>query len=306
MIPTVSPSAQLFLADISNVQSEIDTAERQLSSGLKISQPSDSPEQMEALMQIRADLDRNAQVANNLSVVKSETDPAEKALETATQLMDRATSLAAQGANSTETATSRQAMAQEVIGLLQQMVGLSQTQVLGRYVFSGDQSSLASYQINLAAPNGVDRLITPTVTRQIVDASGVSFNVAHTAQDIFDHRNPDDSLAADNVFATLNGLIVSLQNDDQVGITNATNSLHTASDYLNTQLSFYGSVQNRIQDAQTFSSNYQVQLQANLSNVQDADITQAALQLSQSTTQLNAAMSAEAKMPRSSLFDFLA
>jgi len=306
MIPTVSPSAQLFLADISNVQSEIDTAERQLSSGLKISQPSDSPEQMEALMQIRADLDRNAQVANNLSVVKSETDPAEKALETATQLMDRATSLAAQGANSTETATSRQAMAQEVIGLLQQMVGLSQTQVLGRYVFSGDQSSLASYQINLAAPNGVDRLITPTVTRQIVDASGVSFNVAHTAQDIFDHRNPDDSLAADNVFATLNGLIVSLQNNDQVGITNATNSLHTASDYLNTQLSFYGSVQNRIQDAQTFSSNYQVQLQANLSNVQDADITQAALQLSQSTTQLNAAMSAEAKMPRSSLFDFLA
>jgi flagellar hook-associated protein 3 FlgL len=306
MIPTVSPSAQLFLADISNTQSQINTAERQISSGLKISQPSDSPSQMEALMQIRADLDRNTQVTNNLSVVKSETDPAEKALETATQLMDRALTLAAQGANGTETATSRQAMAQEVIGLLQQMVGLSQTQVLGRYVFSGDQASLASYQIDLAAPNGVDRLITPTATRQIVDASGVSFTVAHTAQDIFDHRNPNDSLAPDNVFAALNGLIVSLQNNDQAGITNATNSLHTASDYLNTQLSFYGSVQSRIQDAQTYSSNYQVQLQTNLSHVQDADITQAALQLSQSTTQLNAAMSAEAKIPRSSLFDFLA
>jgi flagellar hook-associated protein 3 FlgL len=306
MIPTVSPSAQLFLADISNVQSQINTAERQVSSGLKISQPSDSPEQMEMLMQIRADLDRNTQVTNNLSVVKSETDPAEKALETATQLMDRATSLAAAGANSTETATSRAAMAQEVTSLLQQMVGLSQTQVLGRYVFSGDQASLASYQIDLAAPNGVDRLITPTATRQIVDASGVSFTVAHTAQDIFDHRNPDDSLAPDNVFAALNSLIVSLQNNDQAGITNATNTLHTASDYLNSQLSFYGSVQNRIQDAQTYSSNYQVQLQTNLSNVQDADITQAALQLSQSTTQMDAAMSAEAKIPRSSLFDFLA
>ena len=306
MIPTVSPSGQLFLADIANVQSQINTAERQVSSGLKISQPSDSPEQMEALMQIRADLDRNTQVTNNLSVVKSETDPAEKALETATQLMDRATSLAAAGANGTETATSRAAMAQEVIGLLQQMVGLSQTQVLGRYVFSGDQPSLASYRIDLASPNGVDRLITPTATRQVVDASGVSFTVAHTAQDIFDHRNPDDTLAPDNVFAALNNLIVNLQSNNQAGITTAIDSLHTAGDYLNSQLSFYGSVQGRIQDAQTFSSNYQVQLQTQLSQVQDADITQAAIQLSQSTTQLNAAMSAEAKIPRSSLFDFLA
>jgi flagellar hook-associated protein 3 FlgL len=306
MIPAVSPNDQLFLADISNVQSQINAAEQQVSSGLKISKPSDSPDQMEELMQIRADLDRNAQVTNNLSVVQSETDPAEQALETATQLMDQATTLAAQGANGTETATSRQAMAQQATSLLQQMVGLSQTQVLGRYVFSGDQPTLASYQVDPASPNGVDRLITPTATQQIVDASGVSFNPAETAQTIFDHRNPDDSLAPDNVFAALNSLIVSLQNNDQAGVTTATNSLHTASDYLNSQLSFYGSVQNRIQYAQTYSSNYQVQLQTNLSNVQDADITQAAVQLSQSTTDLNAAMAAEAKIPRSTLFNFLA
>ena len=306
MLPTVSPTAQLFLADVAEVQSQIDTAERQVSSGLKISQPSDSPEQLEALMRIRADLDRNTQVSNNLSVVKSETDPAESALETATQLMDQAVSLAAEGANSTQTATARQALAQQVTGILQQLVGLSQTQVLGRYVFSGDQPALASYKLDLTAPNGVDRLITPTATRQVVDATGVSFTVAETAQDIFDHRNPDDTLAPDNVFAAVNSLIVALQSNNQAGITTSINSLHTASDYLGSQLSFYGSVQNRIQDAQTYSTNYQVQLQTELSQVQDADITQAAIQLSQSSTQLNAAMSAEAKMPRTSLFDFLA
>ena len=63
MIPSVNPAAQLFLADLSRVQSNIDTATRQISSGLKISQPSDSPDQLEALMRVRADLDRNAQVA---------------------------------------------------------------------------------------------------------------------------------------------------------------------------------------------------------------------------------------------------
>lgn len=306
MLPNISPSAQLFLADISNVQSQINTAENQVSSGLKISQPSDSPEQIEALMRIRADLDRNTQVTNNLNVIQSETDPAEKALETATQLMDQAVTLASQGANSTQTAATRQALAQQVTDILQQVVGLSQTQVLGRFVFSGDQPSLASYQLDLAAPNGVDRLITPTATRQVVDATGISFTVAKTAQDIFDHRNPDDSLATDNVFAALNSVVVALQTNNQAGITASINSLHTANDYLNSQLSFYGSVQTRIQAAQTYSSNYQVQLQTQLGQVQDADITQAAIQLSQSTTQLNAAMSAEAKIPRTSLFDFLA
>ena len=305
MIPSINPSAQLFLADLSRVQSQIDTAERQVSSGLKISQPSDSPDQLEALMRVRADLDRNAQIGKNLIVVKSETDTAEKALETATQLLDRATSLASEGANTTETAASRQSIAQEVTGILQELVGLSQTAVQGRYVFSGDQSQQPSYILDLNAPTGVDRLLTPVATRQIQDATGVTFTVARTAQDIFDHRNPNDSVATDNVFAAVNSLRVSLQNNDQAGIASALTSLRTANDYMNTQLSFYGSVQSRIQDATDFSTKYQVQLQTDLSQIQDADVTQAALQLSQSSTQLNTALSAEARMPRTSLFDFL-
>ncbi|MCU1274329.1 MAG: flagellar hook-associated protein 3 [Bryobacterales bacterium] len=305
MIPSVNPSAQLFLADLSRVQSQIDTAQRQISSGLKISQPSDAPNELEGLMRVQADLARNQQVSNNLAEVKSEVDTSEQALQTATKLMDRVSTLAAQAVNSTQTASSRQSIAQEVTGILQQLVGLSQTSVQGRYVFSGDQSQLSSYSLNLSAPNGVDRLLTTAATRQVVDATGISFTIARTALDIFDHRNPDDSTAADNVFAAVNSLRVSLQNNDQAGISNAQNSLHAANDSLNTHLSFYGSVQNRIQDSQDYSSRYQLQLQTDLSHIQDADITQAALALSQGNTQLNTALAAEAKMPRTSLFDFL-
>src|SRR5579863_1613869 len=306
MISSLNPSAELFLADLSLVQSQIDTAESQVSSGLKISQPSDAPDQLGSLMQIHAELDQNAQVSTNLSVVKTESDTAESALETATQLLDQATSLASQGANTIETAGDRQALAQQVTNILQQMVGLSQSAVNGQFIFSGDEPQQPSYQLDLNAPNGVDRLITPTATRQIVDATGISFTVDQTAQTIFDHRNPDDSLAPDNVFAAINSLLVSLQNNDQAGVTNSIGSLHQAATYLSTQLSFYGSVQDRIAGATTFAAGQQVQLQTSLSQTQDADITQAALQLTQSTTQMNAALSAEAKLPHTSLFDFLA
>lgn len=306
MISSIDPSSERFLADLSRIQNEINTAERQTSSGLKISQPSDAPEQLSSLLRIQADLDRNAQVSNNLAEVKSETDSAESSLETATQLLDRATSLAAQGANFTQDASARQAAAQEVTSILQELVGLSQTSVLGRYVFSGDAPQQPSYSLDLNAANGVDRLLTPSATRQVVDATGVAFTIGHTAQDIFDHRNPDDSLAPDNVFAAVNSLRTSLLNNDQAGITAALAALHTAGDYMGTQLGFYGSVQNRIQDATDFASQQRVQLQTEQSQIQDADVAQAALDLAQGNAQLNTALSAEAKRPRTSLFDYLA
>ena len=305
MIQSLNPSSELFLANLNRIQSQINQTESQLSSGLKISQPSDAPDQLEGLMRIRADLARNTQVSTNLTEVKSETDTAEKSLETATQLMDQAVSLGAQGANGTQTASTRQTLALQVQGILEQLVGLSQTAVQGRFVFSGDQDQSPSYDLNLANANGVDRLLTTQATRQVTDASGVSFTVALTAQNIFDHRNADDSLAAGNVFAAVNSLRVSLQANDQAGINTALTSLHTANDYLNSQLSFYGSVQNRVQDAQTFAAQQNVQLQTALSQTQDADVTQAAVTLTQSQTQLQAALRAEASRPHTSLFDFL-
>ena len=305
MIQSLNPSAELFLANVDRIQSQINQAESEVSSGLKISQPSDAPDQLEGLMRIRADLARNTQVSTNLSEVKAETDTAEQSLSTATQLLDTVTSLGTQGANFTQTASSRQAMALQVQGILEQLVGLSNTTVQGRFVFSGDQDQSPSYDLNLANPNGVDRLLTTQATRQVTDASGVSFTVGLTAQNIFDHRNPDDTLAPDNVFAAVNSLRVALQSNDQVAITTALTGLSTADTYLNSQLSFYGSVQNRIQSAQTFAGQQSVQLQSALSQTQDADVTQAAVTLTQSQTQLQAALSAQAARPRTSLFDFL-
>jgi flagellar hook-associated protein 3 FlgL len=305
MIQSLNPSAELFLANVDRIQSQINQAESEVSSGLKILRPSDAPNQLEGLMRLRADLARNTQVSTNLSEVKAETDTAEQSLSTATQLLDTVTSLGTQGANFTQTASSRQAMALQVQGILEQLVGLSNTTVQGRFVFSGDQDQSPSYDLNLANPNGVDRLLTTQATRQVTDASGVSFTVGLTAQNIFDHRNPDDTLAPDNVFAAVNSLRVALQSNDQAGITAALTSLSTAATYLNSQLSFYGSVQNRIQSAQSFAGQQNVQLQSALSQTQDADVTQAAVTLTQSQTQLQAAFSAQAARPRTSLFDFL-
>ena len=94
--------------------------------------------------------------------------------------------------------------------------------------------------------------------------------------------------------------------DFQRGINSAVANVQSASDHLGVAQGFYGSVQNRIQDASNFGQSYDLQLKTQLSQKVDADITAAAMELTQGTVQLQAAFQMQAKMPRTTLFDFLA
>jgi flagellar hook-associated protein 3 FlgL len=293
------------MANIDRVQRQVEEASRQVSSGKRVNVASDAPNDVDTILQLHTDEVRNAQIQENLGVAQADANAADGALTSATQLMDRATVLAAQGANFTLDATGRQNIAGEVQSLLEQMTAISNTTVQGRYIFGGDQDSTPPYQVDLTAANGVTRLTSSPATRQVESAAGGSFAVSQSAQDIFDSRNPDDTLASSNVFASLNNLRLGLLANDTTQITAASASLQLASDHLNTAQAFYGTVENRITDATNYSSNYDVQLQTELSQKEDADVTSAALAITQGNTQLEAAFQMQAKMPHTSLFDFM-
>ena len=238
-------------------------------------------------------------------MARSDADAADGALTSATKIMDRARVLAAQGANFTLDATGREGIAGEVQSLLEQMISISRTTVQGRYIFGGDSDSTPPYELDLTADNGVTRLTNAAATRRVEDSAGGSFAVARSASEIFDTRNADDSLAADNTFAALNSLRLALLANDTSQITAASASIQLAAGRLNTAQAFYGTVQNRIADSSNYSASYNVQLKTELSQKEDADITAAALIVTQGNIQLQAAFQMQAKMPRTTLFDFI-
>jgi flagellar hook-associated protein 3 FlgL len=305
LITNVNPASQIFLAGVDQIQQRIAHANQQVTSGLRISVASDSPDQIGALLQLRANEQQNVQMQSNLGLELTSAQTADSTLGAASQVLNSATQLGAEGASSTSTADTRQTLGQQVQALLSQMVSISQTQVQGRYIFSGDDDKNPAYQLNLAAPTGVDTLSTATSTRQIQNPEGGTFQPSQTAQQIFDARNPDGTVAPGNVFAALNSLRTALQNNDQAGITAAQNSLQQASTHLNDSQSFYGNVENQIQAATSFAATYSTQLQSQIGGIQDADITASALELTEAGTQLQAAFQSQAKMPTSSLFSYL-
>jgi len=300
MISPLNPQAQSFLAGLAQIQQTLQTSETQLTTGLKINNVSDDPTEIAELWQTQSELGQTQQVETNLGQVSTEVNTAESSLESAVTLVEQAESLGAQGATDTADANTRADLAEQLGSILQELVSTANTSVQGRYIFAGDTDQTAPYSVDLTQTNPVSAYQGSTSTREIQGADGTSFPIALTAQQIFDSPN-----AQDNVFTSITNLMQGLQNNDDTTINASISSVQTADIYLNQQLAFYGNVQDRVNNAQTFSQNYTVQLQSQLSGLQDANEAETITNMTQATTQLQAALQSEGQLPRTTLFDFL-
>jgi flagellar hook-associated protein 3 FlgL len=67
-------------------------------------------------------------------------------------LLNQAVSLGTEGASSSTTASTQQDLATQVQALQAQLVAISNTEVGGVYVFSGDASGSPPYQVDTSSP----------------------------------------------------------------------------------------------------------------------------------------------------------
>lgn len=305
MIQGISGTDVQFLANLQLLTQQTETTQEQISSGKQINTPSDDPAELQDVLELESELANTNQVVTNLGQVTSQVNTAEAALESATTLLDQITSLGEQGASSTSSASQRAGLSQQVEQALSQLVSLSQTQYDGLYVFSGDNALQPQYQLDLNSPTGVDQLSTAPSTYLIQDATGVTFAVAQTAQQIFDDQDGQGNPAADNIFAAVNNLRIALANNDQTGITNALSSLQLGQTHLAESLQFYGGVQDQLQNATDVAQKFQLQYQTAISQDMDTDMATAAVTLTQEQTSMQAALQAEAGMSKTTLFDLL-
>jgi flagellar hook-associated protein 3 FlgL len=300
MISNLSPTDQSFLTGLAQIQQSLQTAETQVTTGLKINNVSDDPSEIADIWQTQAELGQTQQINTNLTQVSTEVNTAESSLENAVTLVERAETLGTQGATDTADAATREDLAGELGSILQELVATANTQVAGRYIFAGDTDQTQPYSIDLTQSSPISAYQGSTSTRQVQSPDGTTFSIALTAQQIFD--NPS---APDSVFGSINNLMQGLINNNSAAITSSITDVQTADTYLNQQLAFYGTVQDRVTDAQTFGQNYTVQLQSQLSGIQDANAAASITEMTQASTQLQAALQSEAQLPKSTLFDFL-
>jgi flagellar hook-associated protein 3 FlgL len=300
MIQGLRPNDEKFLIAYNRILDRAERATQQVTSGMRVSVPSDDPDQVSNILTLRVNLERASQIGRNLSRVQSETDIAEQALSNAVKVLESINTLGTQAATGTETAASRLAIADQVESLFGQLVQLANTSQEGRYIFHGDNDLAAPYAVDLTQANGVGVYDGAVCTREALHPSGTTFSYSRTAADIF-----DNAAAGKGVFLAVNNLRLAIQANDTAAIQSAMEGLRSAQNHLNSELAYYGSVQKTVAAAIKSSSELETQYKTTLSDLQDADITEAILELSQAVTHRDAALAAQAKMPQTSLFDYL-
>jgi flagellar hook-associated protein 3 FlgL len=284
----------------------MNTVQRQLSSGLRVGQASDNPSAVPSILETQSDIARNNQAQTNLNQVKAELQSGDSSLGQAVALIEKAIALAAQGGSNLNTNTQTADLALQVQGIQAQLVNISNTNVNGHFIFSGDASQQAAYALDSTQPDGVRQLAPAQSTLAIDDADGNALWRPMTAQQIFDARNAGGTAAPGNVFAAVNSLLTALQNNDRPAALAAMDSLKAADDHLNQQLGLIGIAENRVADAATAAANSVTTEKQYLGSLRDADTAGDALMLTQLNTQQQASLSARAKLSQYNLFDFLA
>jgi flagellar hook-associated protein 3 FlgL len=306
MISGLNPGNQQFLASLNILQNNLNQADEQLSSGLSVNQASDAPQSIEDIFETRAELGQATETAQNLGTIQGQVQTASSAVQSAIQLLNQAVSLGTEGSSTSTTLATQQNLATQVQSLEAQLVSISNTEVGGVYVFSGDTSGSPPYQVDTSSPTGVSQLITPQQsTLQIAGPTGVTFQVSMTAQDLFDQQDSNGNPTANNAFAALNGLVQALQSGNTTNVIQAVGSLQTASSYVNNQTGFYGAAENNVASALDLAQKFQTQDQTELSSLEDANTATLAVEVTQDSTDMDAAMSAQAHKPTTTLFDYL-
>ena len=301
MFNTISTANERFLADLSNLEGRLLTAQRQVSSGLRMQSVADDPDQVSALLEVKARIAHNSQLKYNLGRVQTEVNAAESAINTATTLMDRARQIAAEGASSTTTVDTRTQLAGQVKDIITEMFGLTQTQVEGRYVFSGNSDQTAPYlSVDLTQPNGVGAYQGSNATRQVEHPNGSTFSISYTAAQVFDSGGVSTS-----VFQSLTALYNNLQTSNVANLATDADNIGTAANFLDGQQARYGEIQNQVSDAVSAQQKIDTQLQTQLGNTQDADTPSAIVELQKESIAQQAALQAHAALPKTSLFSFI-
>lgn len=300
MMSSIDANSARFLDGLKDLNTRLTKAERQVASGKKVESAADAPESIAALMSAESQLSRLKQTIANLGRFQTEVDAAEGALQEAVTLFDRVRTLGMTGASGIHTELTRKGIAGEIESIMQRMVGIANTQVDGRFVFAGNSDQTAPYSFDSAVSPPWSSYQGMPATREAMHPTGVTFKISMDAESIFDDPEADVS-----VMQAMDNLRVALLANDEEAMQAALAPLAEVSAQLNSALTFYGNVQSQMTEAVNTGNKMNVRLKAEISGLEDADVTEAIVELQQLKFTQGAAIEVRAKIPRVSLFDYL-
>jgi len=145
---------QQFLASIDNIQTGLNTAYSQLSSGQKVTQSSDNPSDANIVMNMEGDLRQNSQYYNNLTRATNVSQSSYSAVSSLQTVISNAQDIGTTAGDSTTSASTQSSNIAQLNGYIQEALNLGNTNVNGEYLFSGTATTTQPFTIKTDATTG--------------------------------------------------------------------------------------------------------------------------------------------------------
>jgi flagellar hook-associated protein 3 FlgL len=286
-------------SQIASAQQRVANAQEQVATSKRINRPSDDPTGAQRLMQVRTLQATVTQFQGNASAVNGRLMTADSAINSYQQLLDRSRALLTQGASDTTDVSTKANLATELDSLRTQMLSIANMRSDGEYVFGGTRQDAPPFDPLTGIPAG-----SVTAPRRVqIEPSGQAIETGVVAESIFSDVNGSvmDTLAAAS--AALRG--TSNAAADTATLTASLDRISTFTDKSGAVLAHVGSNINSVQSTQDRLSRDYLALEDTAQKFEAADPADSMIQLTQSSTALNAIMQSGSFMNRKSLIDFL-
>jgi flagellar hook-associated protein 3 FlgL len=289
------------LANLDSAQQALSRSERELSSGKSIAEPSDDPVGASEVIALQSTLDGLSSYEKNAHDGVAWLNAANGALTGLNQLAARAHELILQASNGIDSQSDLNNIAAEVEEIAESVKQTADTQYAGQYIFSGTATATAPYEQGASDAYAGN---SGSITRVIGPGAGVTVNVGlsavlgegtaakdgkllDTLRTIATHLREGGAAAQ----KALSGADLEALNANVSALSNLEAQVGAGSDQMKTSLS-------RIEDLVVTTT-------TQLSNVQDTDFAQVAMEYSNQQAAYEAALRAGASIVQQSLLEFL-
>jgi flagellar hook-associated protein 3 FlgL len=272
-----------------------------VSTGKRINQLSDDPIGLANVLDLRMSLANVDQIERNINMGQSWLSAGETALSQTQDILSSAKSLAVEMGSASKTASQRSAAGTAVDGYLRQILSLANTEVNGRYIFSGTDTDKQSFSFDdetnptTVTYNGNDTAFSVKIGKDL------DIQVGRDGQEVFG-TNWDGY----NIFKTLIDFKNSLQNNDVSGIQAAIGNLDAHMAVVTAKVADTGTRTTRLDVKQNILEELKINYTDRKSSIEDADITEAVINLKAKELAYQSALASSSKVMELSLVDYLA
>jgi|SRR5271157_1745168 len=284
-----------LIAAVAQTQQQINSDEQQIATGQSVNVPSDNPAAAAVLVQNANQTFQADQYQRSIGSIQGEIQNADSALNSVTTALQQAITLGVEGANGTVNSADRQAIATQVQGIQNELLGLANLTYQGNYVFAGTATQTTPYVLDPSSTSGVTYAGNSGVNR-ITLGNQFSLQTNLPGVQLF-------SASGTDMFQSIQDLITGLESGTGIGsaVTELGNSLNS----IDTQRVFYGNALNQLNTQQTYLSSETTQLAQQQNTVGGANLPAVISNLTTSQTSLQATLESIGQTAQIDLFDYL-